>query len=120
VNQPQDRGATNVGFCAFVLPMDSERSDIPNDLQALRAALVAERDRRIVAETLASAARAEAAAAKAEVSNAEALIAHLKLQLEKMRRDYYGTRSERTARLMEQMELQLEELETSVSGVRHG
>jgi transposase len=32
-----------------------------------------------------------------------------------MRRDYYGTRSERTARLMEQMELQLEELETSVS-----
>lgn len=39
----------------------------------------------------------------------------MKLQIEKMRREFYGARSERTARLMEQMELQLEELETSVS-----
>jgi transposase len=45
----------------------------------------------------------------------EALIAHMKLQLEKMRRELYGTRSERTARLIDQMELQLEELETSAS-----
>ncbi len=41
------------------------------------------------------------------------MIAHLKLQIEKMRREFFGTHSERTARLIEQMELQLEELETS-------
>ncbi len=88
--------------------MNGDLSDIPDDLEALRAALIAERGRRIVAE-------ADAAAAKAKVSSAEALIAHLKLQIEKLRREFYGTRSERTARLIEQMELQLEELETSAS-----
>ena len=88
--------------------MDGDLHDIPDDLEALRAALVAERGRRIAAE-------AEATAVKAKVSSAEALIAHMKLQLEKMRRAFYGTRSERTARLIEQMELQLEELETSAS-----
>ena len=36
-------------------------------------------------------------------------------QIEKMRRELYEARSERTARLLEQMELQLEELETSAS-----
>jgi hypothetical protein len=32
---------------------------------------------------------------------------HLKLQIEKMQRDLYGRRSERKARLLDQMELQL-------------
>jgi transposase len=88
--------------------MTGDLQDIPEDLEALKAALIAERGRRIVAE-------ADAAAAKAKVSSAEALIAHLKLQIEKLRREFYGTRSERTARLIEQMEMQLEELETSAS-----
>lgn len=95
--------------------MDGDLSDIPEDLEALRAALIAERGRRIAAEADAVAARAEAAAANAKVSSTEALISHMKLQLEKLRREFYGTRSERTARLIEQMELQLEELETSAS-----
>ena len=95
--------------------MDGDLSDIPEDLEALRAALIAERGRRIVAEADAVAARAEAAAANAKASSTEALIAHMKLQIEKLRREFYGTRSERTARLIEQMELQLEELETSAS-----
>jgi transposase len=95
--------------------MDGDLSDLPEDLEALRAALIAERSRRIAAEADAVAARAEAAAANAKVSSTEALIAHMKLQLEKLRREFYGTRSERTARLIEQMELQLEELETSAS-----
>jgi len=41
----------------------------------------------------------------------EALIARLKLEIDKVRRELYGSRSERKARLLEQMELQLEELE---------
>jgi transposase len=76
---------------------------LPDDVEALKAALVVERGRRIVAET-------EAAVAKAKASDDQALIAHLKLQIEKLNRDRYGPRSERTARLLDQLELTLEEL----------
>ena len=62
-----------------------------SDIEALRAALA-------VAE-----ARAEEAVAKA--SNAEAIIAALKLMVEKLRREVYGQRSERKARLLDQLEL---------------
>ena len=41
--------------------------------------------------------------------------AHLKLQIEKLNRDRYGPRSERTARLLDQLELQLAELEASAT-----
>jgi transposase len=60
---------------------------------------------------------AEAVAARAQAVNAgtEALIAHLKLEIEKLRRTLYGGRSERKARLLEQMELQLEELEAAAT-----
>jgi transposase len=40
---------------------------------------------------------------------------HLKLQIEKLNRDRYGPRSERTSRLLDQLELQLEELEASAT-----
>src|SRR5262249_62318151 len=43
------------------------------------------------------------------------LIAHQKLQIEKMRRQLYGPRSERSSRLLDQMELEFEELESSAS-----
>jgi transposase len=58
-----------------------------------------------------------AARLKAEAVNAstEALIAHLKLEIEKLRRALFGSRSERKARLLEQMELQLEELEAAAT-----
>ncbi len=72
-------------------------STSPSDIEALRVALA-------VAE-----ARAEEAVAKA--SNAEAIIAALKLMVEKLRREIYGQRSERKARLLDQLELELEELE---------
>jgi transposase len=58
---------------------------------------------------------AELAQARAEASSAEALVAHLRLAIEKLRRELYGQRSERKARLLEQMELQLEELEASAA-----
>ena len=78
--------------------MDAE---LPDDVEALKAALLA--------------ARADVAAARAEQSSNLALIAHLKLQIEKLNRDRFGPRSERTARLLDQMELQLEELEASAT-----
>src|ERR1700729_3904546 len=74
---------------------------LPDDVEALQAALIV--------------ARAEAAAAKARASDDQALIAHLKLQIEKLNRDRYGSRSERTARLLDQLELTLEELEASAT-----
>lgn len=43
------------------------------------------------------------------------MIAHLKLQIEKLNRDRHGPRSERTARLSDQLELTLEELESSAT-----
>ena len=60
---------------------------------------------------------AEAVAARAVAVNTstEALIAHLKLEIEKLRRALYGSHSERKARLLEQMELQLEDLEAAAT-----
>ena len=70
--------------------------------------ILAERAARLEAE-------AEAAHAKADLSSREALITYLKLEIEKLRRQLYGHRSERQARLLEQMELQLEELEAAAT-----
>ena len=74
---------------------------LPDDIEALKAALIV--------------AQAEAAAARAQRSADQALIAHLKLQIEKLNRERFGQRSERTARLIDQLELQLEELEASAT-----
>ena len=68
------------------------------------------------AQAEAANAKAEAANAQADLSSTEALISHLKLEIEKLRRALYGTRSEHKARLLAQMELQLEELEASTTG----
>jgi transposase len=84
---------------------------LPTDLAAAHAMIRAERAARLEAEAVAASAKAEAADAKA----AEALISYLKLEIEKLRRQLYGSRSERKARLLEQMELQLEELEASAT-----
>ncbi len=43
------------------------------------------------------------------------MIAALRLEIEKLRRALYGTRSERKARLLDQLELQLEELEATAT-----
>jgi transposase len=95
---------------------------LPADLAAAHAMILAERQARIEAERAASVAsetasraNAEAHRLKAEASSIEAMIAHLKLQIEKLRRELYGQRSERTARLLDQMELQLEELEAKAT-----
>ena len=77
--------------------------------------ILAERNARVMAEANAVVVKAEAANAQADLSSSEALNAHLKLEIEKLRRELYGSRSERKARLLEQMELQLEDLETAAT-----
>lgn len=74
---------------------------LPDDIDALKQLLRAR--------------SAELAQARAEASSTEALIAHLRLAIEKMRRGLYGPSRERTARLIDQMELQLEELEADAT-----
>ncbi|MEZ2148267.1 IS66 family transposase [Bradyrhizobium sp. DN5] len=81
--------------------MGERRENLPEDIEALQAALLA--------------ARAELASVRAQQSDDHALIAHLKLQIKKLNRDRYGPRSERTARLLDQLELTLEELESSAT-----
>ena len=88
--------------------MDADPAALPDDIEALKTALLAERAR-------ADAAQTEAAVARAGHSDAQALIVHLKLQIEKLRREIYGQRSERGTRLLDQMELQLEELEAAAT-----
>src|SRR5438552_7890082 len=70
--------------------------------------IIAERAARVEAEAV-------AARAQAVNTSTEVLIAHLKLEIEKLRRALYGSRSERKARLLEQMELQLEDLEAAAT-----
>ncbi len=69
--------------------MAVEPDQLPDDVDALKAALIE---------------------AQARLSGAEAMIAHLELMIEKMRRERYAPRSERSQRLLDQMELELEEL----------
>jgi transposase len=88
--------------------MKDTAESLPSDLAAAHAMILEERAARLEAEAV-------AARAQAVSSNTQALIAHLKLAIEKLRRELYGTRSERTARLLDQMELQLEDLEAAAT-----
>jgi transposase len=82
--------------------------DLPDDIVALQAALIAQRER-------AAGVEAELAVAKAKASEDQALIAHQRLQIAKLTRELYGQRSERRVQLIDQIELTLEELESSAS-----
>jgi len=69
--------------------MTTTPDPLPEDTDALKAALI---------ET------------RAKLIGAQALIEHLQLVIDKMKREMFGPRSERSQRLIDQMELQLEEL----------
>jgi transposase len=71
------------------------------EISALKAALAAEQ-----------AARREA---EARASGAEAMVAHLKLRIAKLERDRFGASAERSRKLLDQLELQLEELESAAT-----
>src|SRR5437773_6390288 len=82
---------------AVTTPLDS----VPDNLDALKAALAAERMARDMAE--------------ARASGAEAMVVHLKLIIAKMKRDRFGQSSERSRKILDQLELQLEELEATAT-----
>src|SRR5262245_25235183 len=66
---------------------------LPDDTDALKAALI---------ET------------RAKLVGAQALIEHLQLVIAKMKREIFGPRSERSQRLLDQLELQLEERKRAI------
>src|SRR5215831_16819654 len=73
--------------------MKSAPDSLPNEVEALKAALT---------ET------------RAKLSGAVAMIEHLQLVIAKMKREMFGPRSERSQRLIDQLELQLEELAAGI------
>ena len=81
---------------------------LPDDIGALKALVIATIQRADEAE-------AQLVEARARESATEALIAHLKLQIARLRREQYGASAERSRRLLDQLELQLEELEADAS-----
>jgi transposase len=74
---------------------------LPADIAALQTALIAERAARQQAE--------------ARASGAEAMVAYLKLLIAKMKRERFGQSAERGRKLLDQLELQLEELEANTT-----
>ena len=88
---------------------------LPNDLAAAHAMLHAERAARHIAETQLAERNAVIARQAGVVAALRLEIERLKLLLAKARREQYGRSSERGAKLIEQLELQLAELEESVA-----
>ena len=87
--------------------MISKPVDLPADVVGAYLALLGEHEALQAKHAIAV---AEAANAQAMLTDHEALIVALELKIEKLRRELRGQRSERTARLLDQLELQLEEL----------
>jgi transposase len=80
----------------------------PEIISSLRAELAAAQ-----AET--AQAKAAAAEAKARAVGAEMMVEHLRIEIAKLRREQYGQRSERSRHLLDQLELQFEELEATLT-----
>jgi len=88
--------------------MDAARTVLARENAALKAALA-------VAQTKGLEVAAELAVARAKASEDMALIAQQKLRIAKLERQVYGQRSERSARLIDQLALTFEELEASAT-----
>ena len=87
--------------CARIPCVNPTLHPFADDIATLRAALAAEQLARRDAE--------------ARASGAEAMVAHLKLLIAKLRHERFGASSERGRKLLDQLELQLEELETKAA-----
>ena len=83
------------------MPLQASCAILPDDIAALRAALATAEQARCEAE--------------ARASGAEAMVAHLKLLIAKLKHDRFGASSERSRKLLDQLELDLEELEAAAS-----
>ena len=88
--------------------MSTDPEPLPEDLAATHAMIRAERQARLEAATQAQAALALMSGAKLEIERRKLLLA-------KARRERFGASSERSSRLIEQLELQLAELEETVA-----
>ncbi|MGH6740558.1 MAG: IS66 family transposase zinc-finger binding domain-containing protein, partial [Bradyrhizobium sp.] len=88
--------------------MDAARDTLARDNAALKAALA-------VAQTRGLEVAAELAIARAKASEDMALIAQQKLRIAKLERQVYGQRSERSARLIDQLALSFEDMEASAT-----
>lgn len=97
------------------IAMTTSPNTLPDDIEALKRLLAARDAELAIERALRIAAEAQAAKANATVSSAEILIAHMKLSIEKFKRELYGSRSERSKKLLDQMELELGDLEASAA-----
>jgi transposase len=88
--------------------MDADRDALPDDINVLKEALIIERAKALEVT-------AELMVARAKASEDVALIAQQKLRIAKLERQVYGQRSERSARLIEQLALEFEELEAGAT-----
>src|ERR1700758_1473475 len=88
--------------------MDAARAVLARENDALKAALA-------VARTKGLEVAAELEVARAKASEDMALIAQQKLRIAKLERQIYGQKSERSARLIDQLALTFEELEASAT-----
>jgi transposase len=88
--------------------MDADRDALPDDITALKEALIIERAKGLEVA-------AELAVARAQASEDVALIAQQRLRIAKLERQVYGQRSERSARLIDQLALEFEELEAGAT-----
>ena len=88
--------------------MNTARDTLPDDIGALRAALIIERAKALEVA-------AELAVARARASQDMALIAHQKLRIARLERQLYGQRSEHASRLIDQLALAFEELEAGAT-----
>lgn len=83
-------------------------NDLPADVATLQRMLIAEREAR-------AAQAAELAAAKAGLVSKTLEIEKLKVQIARLRRQQFGRSSEKIDRIIEQLELMLDELETEAA-----
>ena len=88
--------------------MDATRDALPDDITTLKEALIIERAKALEVT-------AELVVARAKASEDVALIAQQKLRIAKLERQVYGQRSERSARLIDQLALAFEELEAGAT-----
>ena len=95
--------------------MTNTFDSLPSDLVAAHALILAERAARRESEARAARAEADLSHAHATALSADTLIARLRLEIEKLRRTLYGARSERKERLVDQLEMQLEDAEADAT-----
>jgi transposase len=102
-------------LCDPLAVVSADLAALPDDIDALKVALLVARGSCIGATARALQVEAELAIARARASDDQALIAHQQLQIAKLRHQLYGQRSERATRLLDQIELGLEELESTAT-----